>query len=357
MKINITDFIRSDIVNLKPYVVNNIQHKIKMDANENPYDIPRHIKEHINKEIIDHNFNRYPDPVAMELREALASEFGVSADQILAGNGSDELISYIISAFGGNESAVIFPVPTFSIYEIFARLWGTKVISIPLSEDFDLKTNEIISAMNSVNRSIVFISFPNNPTGNCFSEQAILEIIENSRSSIIVLDEAYYEFSQKTFMPLLKLHNNIIILRTFSKAYGLAGLRVGYMIANKEIIDQILKIKMVYNINSLSQKIALILLRYKNEMSKYINIILQERDKLFDDLSKKNELKVFNTNANFILFRVKTSAQFLFSELLKNGILIRNLNEPELLENCLRVTVGKPDENTAFMSVINRSLQ
>lgn len=356
MKINIADLIRPGIVNLKPYVVNNIPHKIKMDANENPYDIPKHIKEHINKEIIEHNFNRYPDPIATALREALASELEVDANQILIGNGSDELISYIISAFGGNDSAVIFPTPTFSIYEISAKLWGTKTIKISLSEGFDLKPDKFIASMNSISRSIVFISFPNNPTGNCFSEQAIAEIIENGKSSIIVLDEAYYEFSRKTFLQLLHLHNNIIILRTFSKAYGLAGLRVGYMVANKEIIDEIMKVKMVYNVNSLSQKIALILLKYKNEMSKHINIILQERDKLIDELNKKDGLKVFNTDANFILFRVKTDAQFLFSALLESGILIRNLNEPGLLENCLRVTVGKPDENIAFLSAIDKIL-
>ena len=356
MRINIQDFVRPDIVNLKPYVVNKVPHKIKMDANENPYDIPKHIKEHINKEIIKHHFNRYPDPIAEELRTALAEELGVNPNQILIGNGSDELISYIISAFGGSDAGVIFPTPTFAIYEIFAKLWGTKTLNIPLSEEFDIKSDELILAMNSVKRSIVFISFPNNPTGNCFSEQAIAEIIDNSKSSIIVIDEAYYEFSKRTFLRLLGLHNNIIILRTFSKAYGLAGLRIGYMVANKEIIDEITKVKMVYNINSLSQKIALILLKYKNEMSEYINIILNERDKLISELSKKNELKVFKTDANFILFRAKTDAQFLFSELLKNGILIRNLDEPGLLKNCLRVTVGKPEENIAFMSVINKVL-
>lgn len=356
MKIHIADFIRPDIVDLKPYVVNNVPHKIKMDANENPYDIPKHIKEHINKEIIDHHFNRYPDPIAIELRSALASDLGVDSNQILIGNGSDELIGYIISAFGGSSATVIFPTPTFSIYEIFAKLFGTKIVSIPLSEEFDIRPDEFISAMDSAKRSVVFISFPNNPTGNCFSEQAIMEIIDNSKSSIIVLDEAYYEFSRKTFLRLLQLHNNIIILRTFSKAYGLAGLRVGYMISNKEIIDEVMKVKMVYNINSLSQKIALILLKHKSEMAEYINIILNERDKLIDNLSMKNELTVFDTDANFILFRVKTDAQFLFSELLKNGILIRNLNEQELLKNCLRVTVGKPEENVAFMSVINKVL-
>lgn len=357
MKINVHNLVRPEITDLRPYVVNNVPHRIKMDANENPYDIPKHIKEHINKEIINHNFNRYPDPMAIELREALAVELGIDGGQILIGNGSDELIGYTISAFGGSGSAVIFPIPTFSIYEISAKLWGTKVISIPLSEGFELRSDEFISAMNSVNRSIVFISFPNNPTGNCFSEQAISEIIENSKSSIIVLDEAYYEFSRKTFLQLIHLHNNIIILRTFSKAYGLAGLRVGYMVASKEIINEITKVKMVFNINSLSQKIALIILKYKDEMSKYIDIILEERDKMISQLSEKDYLTVFNTDSNFILFRVETDAQFLFSELLKNGILIRNLDEPGLLKNCLRVTVGKPDENFAFISVINKVLK
>jgi histidinol-phosphate aminotransferase len=354
MKFKITDLVRSDVAELKPYIVKDVPHRVKMDANENPYEMPDNIRESIAKEIYNHNFNRYPDPSATELRQALSSELGVSASNLAIGNGSDELISYIISAFGGQGAGVIFPTPTFSIYGIFANVWGTRAVDVPLSEDFELRSEEIISSMDSVDKSIVFISYPNNPTGNCFSHQAIMDIIEHDARSIIVLDEAYYEFSGKTFLPLLAEHENLIILRTFSKAYGLAGLRVGYMIANREIVNQIMKVKMVYNINSLSQKIALILLKHKDQMSGYIQQILRERERLIKGLDRINGIKRFRSDANFILFRTEFDSEELFTKLLDKGILIRNLNGPGLLRNCLRVTVGKPEENDAFLAVLEK---
>jgi histidinol-phosphate aminotransferase len=205
--------------------------------------------------------------------------------------------------------------------------------------------------MKSVDRSIVFISYPNNPTGNCFSRQAIIDILECGVPSIVVIDEAYYDFSGKTFLPLLAEYNNLIIMRTLSKACGLAGLRVGYMIAGKEIATQIMKVKMVFNINSLSQKIALILLNQREQMSVQIQSILRERERLSERLDRIDGITRFHSEANFILFRVE-DAEAIFSRLLEKGILIRNFNEPGLMKNCLRVTVGKPEENDAFLSVL-----
>lgn len=352
MKFEITDLIRSDIAELKPYVVKDVPHKMKMDSNENPYEMPDNIRDVIAQEILKHNFNRYPDPVAMELRQALSAQLGVNTNQLVIGNGSDELINYTISAFGGDDSAVIFPTPTFSIYGIFANVWGTKAIGVPLSSDFELNSDEIISNMDSFSKSIIFISHPNNPTGNCFSHKNIIDIIEHNSRSIVVLDEAYYEFSGNTFLPLLAKYENLIILRTFSKAYGLAGLRIGYMITNDKIINQIMKVKMVYNINSLSQKIALILLNHKDQMMGYIQQILRERERLIKGLDRIDYIKHFRSDANFILFRVKSDAEMIFGRLLDNGILIRNLNESGLLKNCLRITIGKPEENDLFLSTL-----
>jgi len=352
MRFEITDLIRSDVAELKPYIVHDVPHSMKMDANENPYEMPDNIRDEISQEIQRHHFNRYPDPSASELRNALASQLGVNPNQMVIGNGSDELISYLISVFGGDGAGVIFPTPTFSIYGIFAKVWGTKTMGIPLSEDFALKQDEIISGMDSFKKSIVFISYPNNPTANCFSEQSIRDIIEHDSPSIIVLDEAYSEFSGKTLLPLLTEYENLVILRTFSKAFGLAGLRIGYMIASEKIAEQIMKVKMVYNINSLSQKIALILLKHKDQMSGYIRQILLERERLIGGIDRIDGITRFHSDANFILFRTKNDAESLFANLLDNGILIRNLNENGLLKNCLRVTVGKPEENDAFLTTL-----
>jgi histidinol-phosphate aminotransferase len=354
MKISITNLIRPELINLKPYVVHNVPHTIKMDINENPYDMPENIRELIAEEVLRHNFNRYPDPVALELRQSLASELSVDPDRIVVGNGSDELINYTISAFGGNGAGVVFPTPTFSIYGITASLWETKVISVPLPESFEISSDDIISGMKSVDRSIVFISYPNNPTGNCFSRQTIIDILECGVPSIVVIDEAYCDFSGKTFLPLLAEYDNLIIMRTLSKAYGLAGLRVGYMIAGKEIVTQIMKVKMVFNINSLSQRIALILLKHKDQMAEQIKVILQERERLAKRLDAIDGITRFHSDANFILFRVEPDAEVVFSRLIEKGILIRNLNELGLMKNCLRVTVGKPEENNAFLSVLEK---
>lgn len=348
----IEQLIRPELTNLKPYKVYDFLHKIKMDANENPYEMPQNIREAIADEIFRHSFNRYPDPIATDLRKALAGEFDVDPDFIVIGNGSDELINYLISAFAGIDAKVIFPIPTFSIYGICSELWGTNISAIPLSENFDIQTEKIISEMKSAKKSVVFIGYPNNPTGNCFSYQSIMDIINCDANSIIVIDEAYAEFSGKSFLPLLNEHENLVILRTFSKAYGLAGLRVGYMIAGKEIINQILKVKMVFNINSLSQKIALILLRYKNQMSDLIQRIIKERERLSNMLDNISWIKRYHSDANFILFRTEYDSENVFDKLLSKGILVRAFNERGLLENCLRVTVGKPEENDLFISAL-----
>ncbi len=351
MKTRIADLVRPDLADLKPYVVKDVPHRIKMDANENPFDMPDQIRELIASEIARYPFNRYPDPVALDLRKSLAADLNVDVDQLAIGNGSDELINYIIAAFGGHNASIIFPEPTFSMYGILGKLWGSEALGVPLSSDFDIVPDEIISASKIRDRNIIFICYPNNPTGSSFSREAILDVVENS-GALVVIDEAYYEFSGKTFLPLLADYENLILLRTFSKAFGLAGLRTGYMIAGSDIINEIMKVKMVYNINSFSQKVALILLKHRDEIAPYLEKILQERKRLAQQLDELDGIEPFPSDANFILFRAEPDAEAIFSKLLENGILIRNLNEPGLLQNCLRVTIGKPEENDAFLGVL-----
>ena len=351
MRTKIADLARPDLVDLKPYVVKNVPHRIKLDANENPFDMPEPIRQLVAEEVFSHTFNRYPDPAALALRELLAAELGVDVEQLAVGNGSDELINYIIAAFGGQNARAIFSSPTFSIYGIFAKVWGTETVDVPLSPDFRIKPDEIISAAKSGGRSVIFICYPNNPTGNCFSHEAIVDIIERS-DAIVVVDEAYFEFADKTFLPLLERYDNLIILRTFSKAFGLAGLRTGYMIAGSEIIREIMKVKMVYNINSFSQKVAQILLEHKSKVFPYVKKILRERERLTRQLDSLNGIAPVPSDANFILFRVEPDAEAVFSMLLQNGILIRNLNKPGPLENCLRATIGRPEENEEFLGLL-----
>ncbi|MBM3237190.1 histidinol-phosphate transaminase [Candidatus Poribacteria bacterium] len=346
---NLKKFTRSNLADLRPYEVKDVPYRIKMDANENPFDLPKEIKEILASELLKHSFNRYPDPTAKELRAKLSEQLRVNIEQIVMGNGSDELISYLITAFGRDDARVVFPAPTFSMYEILAKVAGVEVRSASLTEDFDISVDKLIAELKSGGTNLVFFSYPNNPTGNCFDRQGIIDFLERD-DTIVIVDEAYYEFSGKTFLPILNQYPNLVILRTFSKAYGLAGLRVGYMIAHPDIISEIHKVRLPYNLNSFSQKVALKLLEHSHQAAAQISVILKEHERIFQSLAQLDHIHPFPTDANFVLFRTEEDADSLFEHLLTRGILIRNLNRPGLLRNCLRVTVGTPEENNAFLN-------
>jgi histidinol-phosphate aminotransferase len=348
---NLKKFTRPDLADLRPYEVKEVPYRIKMDANENPFDLPKEIKEVLASELLKHQFNRYPDPTAKELREKLSEQLRVNIGQIAMGNGSDELISYLITAFGRDNARVVFPTPTFSMYEILAKVAGVEVRSASLTEDFDISVDELIAQLKPGGTNLVFFSYPNNPTGNCFDRQGIIEFLERD-DTIVILDEAYYDFSGKTFLPILNQYPNLVILRTFSKAYGLAGLRIGYMIAHPDVTSEIHKVRLPYNLNSFSQKVALKLLEHSHQAIAQVSVILKERERIFQKLAQLDHIHPFPTDANFVLFRTSEDAECLFEHLLTKGILIRNLNRPGLLRNCLRVTVGTPEENNAFLNGI-----
>lgn len=348
---NIKKFTRPDLADLRPYEVKDARYRIKMDANENPFDIPKEIKTLLAQELLYLPLNRYPDAAAKELRAKLSEQLGVNIDQIVVGNGSDELITYLITAFGRSDTRIIYPTPTFSMYEILSRAAGVETRGVSLTETFEIPVKELIALLKTDGTNIVFLSRPNNPTGNCFDEQAIIEIIDQD-NTLVVLDEAYYEFSQETFLPFLSQYPNLIILRTFSKAYGLAGLRIGYMIAHQEITTEIHKVRLPYNLNSFSQRAALKLLEYQTQAESRIKLIKKERDRIFEELSIFTGIRPYPTEANFVLFRPQADADTVFERLLGEGILIRNLNTPGLLKNCLRVTAGTTEENDAFLAAL-----
>jgi len=348
---NIKKFTSPNLANLRPYEVKDVEYRIKMDANENPFDIPEEIKRLLAQELLELPLNRYPDATAKELREKLSALLSVNIEQIVVGNGSDELITYLITAFGRNDTRIVYPTPTFSMYEILSRATGVETKGVPLTETFEIPVDELIAQLKADGTNIVFLSRPNNPTGNCFDRQGIIEIIEQN-NTLVVLDEAYYEFSKKTFLPLLSQYPNLIILRTFSKAYGLAGLRIGYMIAHQEITTEVHKVRLPYNLNSFSQRVALKLLEYQTQAETQIELIKKERDRIFKKLSISKKVYAYPTEANFVLFRTEVDADMVFKRLLGEGILIRNLNKPGALKNCLRVTVGTPEENGVFLAAL-----
>lgn len=352
---DIEKFIRPNIRFLKAYEAKEIPCKVKLDANESPYGFKK-----VLKTLKTIETNRYPDPEAKALKKLISRYFGVKSENILQGNGSDELIYYLITTFGG---PILYPTPTFSMYGIIAQAIGQKRIEIPLDEEFDLDLQEISTAIKKQRPKLIFLSSPNNPTGNCFSSERILKIIDltsslvtrphsgglaeesHSSLSLVVVDEAYQPFSSKMgFLPLLKDYKNLVIMRTLSKI-GLAGLRVGFIIADKEIIKEVNKVRLPFNLNSFSQAVAIEVLKNRRTMQSHIKSIVSERENLFNTLSKINSIRPYPSEANFILFKV-TDPGRIYKGLLKKGVLVRNMKG--IVDGCLRVTVGTPEEQNFY---------
>lgn len=342
-KINIKNLVKPSVRKLTAYQAVELPCKVKLDANESPYGFPAGALGNIQT-------NRYPDPEAKELRRLLAKRLAVSPANVLFGNGSDELISYLITTFGG---PVLYPVPTFSMYGIISQALGEKTVSVPLDGGFDINLEKTLIAIKKERPKLIFLSSPNNPTGNCFSSDKILKIIEAS-SCIVVVDEAYQPFSSENgFLPLLGDYKNLVIMRTLSKI-GLAALRLGFVIADAEIIAEVNKVRLPFNVNSFSQAIAVSALKEKKRLNAAIKASISERERLFKELDEIKGILPFPTEANFILFRVK-SVDKVYTGLLKKGILVRNLNES--LKGCLRVTVGTPEENSIFIKALREIVQ
>lgn len=350
---NITKLVKENIRNLAPYEVKDYPDKIKLDANESPFELPEELYE---KYISKHKnailkINRYPDPEAKRLKSAVAKYFGVLPENLLQGNGSDELIYYLIIVFGG---PVLYPVPTFSMYSIIAKALNESGIGIPLDEEFDLEIERILKIIKEYKVRIVFLSVPNNPTGNCFSSDKVLKIIDYcSNKAIVVIDEAYQPFSSKKgYLPFLNDYKNLLIMRTFSKI-GFAGLRVGFLIGDKYIIREINKVRLPFNVNTISQSIIELVIKEKNIINKNIKIIISERDNIYKRMIRINGVNPYRSEANFILFKVSDSDE-VYNKLLEKGIIVRNMKG--VLDNCLRVTVGKPKENELFLKTLRSIL-
>lgn len=356
MKINIQEMVKKDIRKLIAYKPEEISCPIRMEANENPYTINSSLKDSILDSISKVPLNRYPDSLATDLRDIISKKSGIKPENVLIGNGSDELIQMLITAFCEKEDKVLFPVPTFSMFGIIAKSLGVNKIEVPLDSEWDIDLAEVKKSHEMNLPKIIFLSTPNNPTGNCFSETKILDIMEKA-SSLVVVDEAYADFYGKTFIDQLNLSENLIILKTLSKI-GMAGLRVGYLIASKEIIKILHKVRLPYNSNSLSQAAAKVILENNEIMESQVQKIIKGREFLLEELKKlqdEGSITPFPSDANFILFRTNKNANVVHKKLTEEGVLVRNLNSEGPLKNCLRVTVGLPEENEAFVKALKKA--
>jgi histidinol-phosphate aminotransferase len=320
-----------------------------LDANENFKDYFKIYKDEIMGELEKVNINRYPEFDGGRLRFDLACYAGLKSSNIIIGNGSDELISIIVNSFIDNGDIIVTASPTFSMYEIYGRIAGGKTIYIDSDENFNVNPEDIIKSANENKAKIVFICNPNNPTGTVFKEEELIKIIENV-SSLVVIDEAYYEFLGKTVIEKVNEYKNLIVLRTLSKAFGLAGARVGYGASSKEIIDILLSVKPPYNMNSLSTAYGLVFLRHRDEILKDVSKIIERREKLYRELKNAKGIKVYKSGANFILIEVKDSEK-IFNKLLKKDLRVRKYGSGQL-KNFLRITIGSEETNENLVNLI-----
>lgn len=350
--VELINLIRDKVKTLKAYQVENPDCPIKLHANESPFPLSEELLNHFQECLKDIQLNRYPDPESRSLKQTLSRKLGVPAGQFVIGNGSDELIQLILQIFCDSGDSILFPDPTFGMYAIIAGGMGLNPESFPLNEkNWDFQADPLLEAIEKHKAKVVFLSYPNNPTGNCFSKMEIQKVIECFRG-IVVVDEAYHDFSKMSFLAQTRDHNNLIILRSLSKI-GLAGLRVGYGIADPLIIEQIDKVRLPYNSNTISQTFSEKVLRNFSPVQTQIDRIIEERDRLYQALSKNESLTVFPSDSNFILFRMQQDAGVIFKRLVEKGILVRDLSAHPRLRGCLRVTVGTREENDQFLIQIN----
>jgi len=341
---------RPQVAALKPYHLPDVKASIILSANESPYNLPQTIIDEIKSGFDKIAYNRYPDPLSLEVREIIGKHYGLGLENVFVGNGGDEVILNLYLAYGGHgRSAIIFE-PMFEVYRITGQMTGTEMISILRSPD-DLTAVNVISQTYGMPADLIFLCSPNNPTGDTVPVGKIEELLNNTQA-LVVIDEAYAEFSGQTALPLLSKYSNLAILRTFSKAFSLAGLRAGYLLASKEVIGDLLKVKLFFNFNKLSQFITKVAFLNRSIFEEKIKVILDERERLYSELIKINQIRVYPSSANYILFRTKRDALLVWQDLLSRGILVRNCSNQPLLENCLRVTVGAPEENDIFLDAL-----
>ena len=346
---------RPELEDLVAYDVKEIKAEVVLASNENPMNLPPEMLKRLSKRLPDFDFHRYPDPTARELRALIAEANGLDIENVLLGNGGDELIFNLLLAWGGPGRTILDMPPTFSMYGIDAQVTGTTVARVPRLDDFSVDRDAVLERLAKEDIDIVVISNPNNPTGGLTDESFLIEVLKATDAAVLV-DEAYFEFSRHTMRPHMSRHKNLIILRTFSKAFSMAGLRVGYVLGHPDVICEIMKVRQPYSVDSFSQWIAAAVFKERMVFEQQIRDIVRGRDRLMHGLSMFEDVTVYPSQANFVLFRVE-HAGALWRDLLHNhSVLVRDFSRAAGLEDCLRVTVGTDAEIERFLGAMGDCL-
>ncbi len=342
---------------MRAYRVANSEGLIKLDAMENPHSFPASLQDQWLNALKKVELNRYPDPQATQLKQAFRKTFAIPTNlELLFGNGSDELIQLLILAIAKPDAAILTVTPSFSMYKLIAEFIGVRVIEVPLvAETFALQPDQVCKMIQKFNPALVFLACPNNPTGTLWPQEDVEKIVQQA-PGLVVIDEAYAPFAAYSMSTLVEKYSHALMLRTLSKM-GLTGLRLGWLAGAEEWLNELNKLRLPYNINALTQASGVFALKNISVFNEQAKLICEQRELLITAMQNINSIQVFPSEANFILFKtLNTTADFVFKRLIENKIMIKNVANNDLLENCLRVTVGTEKENKAFLAALKCSL-
>lgn len=357
----IENIIRPEVLALSAYHVPDATGFVKLDAMENPYTLPEALRSELGRRLSDVAMNRYPVPSYTELKAKICSTLGVpSGFDVVLGNGSDELITIVSVACARPGAKVLAPTPGFVMYAMSAKFAGMNFVGVPLKADFSLDKTAMLAAIAEHRPAVTYLAYPNNPTGNLFAAEDMVDIIRAvGDTGIVIVDEAYQPFAQASFMPRLAEFHNLVVMRTVSKL-GLAGIRLGYMSASKNLLNEFDKVRPPYNVNVLTQAAAEFVLEHADVLDAQAGALRVQRAALAAELADLPGVEVFPSAANFLLIRLtpeSARADDVFTSLLERKVLVKNVGKMHpLLENCLRVTVSTPEENRLFLDALKASL-
>jgi len=351
--------VKPQVRSLGAYTLRPYEPRVKLNQNESPYDVPEALKRRITERLADRPWNRYPPFVASNFISAVSEATGWPEDGVLVANGSNELIQAFFAVVVEPGKVVVIPEPTFTLYRLMAEVNGGAVVSVPLDAELRFDVEAIIRAARESGSAIVVLCTPNNPTGSALTREEI-ERIHNSTDALVLLDQAYVEFGGYDAIPLLEERPRMVVLRTFSKAMALAGLRAGYLLGDPALVAEVNKAKLPYNVNFFTEVAAAEVLRGRELLEPQVEAMRRERDRLLAGLREIPGIRVFPSAANFVLFRVERddlTHTEVFERLLgEHGILVRDVSKYPMLERCLRVNAGTPEETQGFLAALRSIL-
>lgn len=346
--------IKPSVRRLRAYTLTPEVARIKINQNENPFDLPQAIKQESLRRWSERAWSRYPEFVPQELYDRIAQFSGWTSDGVLAGNGSNELLQALLAVTLGEGRSILLSEPTFAIYRQIANVQSASIISVPLTDGYQHDAARLKDAIEEHQPEITIICSPNNPTG-CVIEDSDLVALLEAANGLVVVDEAYFEFAEHSVVPLLRAHPNLVVTRTFSKAMAAAALRIGYLLAAPELVREINKAVLPYNLNMFSQTVAQVALEmYDAELRPLVELLTRERERLYEGLHSIEGISPVASCSNFMIVELALEPRRVFRELAERDILVRDVSSYPMLGRCLRISTGTPEENDKLLQSLEK---